>query len=323
MCTAITFHSKDHYFGRNLDLEYHYRETVTITPRNYPFPFRNGCILNEHYAMIGVAMVTGGYPLYYDATNEHGLSMAGLNFPGNAAYQTRSVNLENITPFELIPWILGTCKNISEAEKKLQRINIWEQAFSDNLPLTPLHWLLADRERAIVLEPMEDDLRIHEDPVGVLTNNPPFPYHMWNLSNYRHLSPKEPENHIAPGIALPSYSRGMGGIGLPGDLSSASRFVRAAFTKLHSHCGTTEAESVTQFFHILGAVAQQEGCVQLETGYEKTVYTSCCNADKGIYYYKTYENSQITGIDMHRENLDSCSVISYPLITEQQIRMGN
>lgn len=323
MCTAVTFHTKDYYFGRNLDLEYRYRETVTITPRSYPLTFRCGTALRKHYAMIGMAMVTGGYPLYYDATNEHGLSMAGLNFPGNAVYQTRSINLDNITPFELIPWILGTCQSVSEAERKLQRINLWEQPFSDSLPLTPLHWLLADRERSLVIEPMDDGLHIHENPIGVLTNNPPFDYHMYNLSNYRQLTPYEPENSIAPGIELPMYSRGMGAMGLPGDLSSGSRFVRAAFAKLHSHSGISESESVTQFFHILGFVEQQEGCVRLENGYEKTVYSSCCNTDKGIYYYKTYENSQITGIDMHREDLNSSCVVTYPLITQQQIRMGN
>lgn len=323
MCTAITFQTKDHYFGRNLDLEYRYRETVAITPRQYPFTFRNGVVSNQHYAMIGMAMVTGGYPLYYDATNEHGLSMAGLNFPGNAVYQTRSVNLDNITPFELIPWILGTCKDVHEALKKLERLNLWEQPFSNSLPLTPLHWLLADRECAFVIEPTKDGLHIHKNPVGVLTNNPPFDYHLYSLSGYLQLTPYRPENHFAPGIELCAYSRGMGAMGLPGDLSSGSRFIRAAFTKLHSHCGTTEAESVTQFFHILGAVEQQEGCVRLENGYEKTVYSSCCNMDKGIYYYKTYENSRITGIDMHRVDLDSCSVITYPLVTQQQIYMGN
>ena len=323
MCTAITFHSKDHYFGRNLDLEYHYRETVTITPRNYPFAFRNSTQLNSHYAFIGMAMVTGSYPLYYDATNEHGLSMAGLNFPGNAVYQTRSVNLDNVAPFELIPWILCTCKNIPEAKKKLERLNLWEQAFSENLPLTPLHWIIADRQQALVLEPMAEGLRIYENPVGALTNNPPFPYHMNNLANYQHLTSKEPENSIASDVDLPSYSRGMGAFGLPGDLSSASRFVRAVFTREHVLKKSNEAESVTQFFHILGAVKQQEGCVEVGRGYEKTIYSSCCNTDKGIYYYKTYENSRITGIDMHREELDSCSVITYPLITQQQIHMGN
>ena len=84
MCTAVSFLAKNHYFGRNLDYEFSYNETVTITPRNYPFKFRRMGENNKHYAMIGMAFVQENYPLYYDATNEKGLSIAGLNFPGNA-----------------------------------------------------------------------------------------------------------------------------------------------------------------------------------------------------------------------------------------------
>ena len=84
MCTSISFKTKDHYFGRNLDLEYSYSDTVAITPRNYPFRFRKTKSFRNHYAIIGMGSVRGGYPLYYDAANEHGLGMAGLRFAGNA-----------------------------------------------------------------------------------------------------------------------------------------------------------------------------------------------------------------------------------------------
>ena len=86
MCTAAAFQNQDFYFGRNLDLDYSYHEEITITPRNYPFRFRYAETLSQHYAMIGMAYVADDYPLYYEATNEAGLSMAGLNFPGNADY---------------------------------------------------------------------------------------------------------------------------------------------------------------------------------------------------------------------------------------------
>ena len=106
MCTAITYSTKDHYFGRNLDLEHSYRTTVTITPRNYPLHFRRLADQEQHFAIIGMALVEGNYPLYFDATNEHGLSMAGLNFPGNAVYHPEKNDAYNVTPYELIPWIL-------------------------------------------------------------------------------------------------------------------------------------------------------------------------------------------------------------------------
>ena len=116
----------------------------------------------------------------------------------------------------------------------------------------------------------------------------------------------------------------MGGIGLPGDLSSVSRFVKAAFTKLNSISGWSESESISQFFHILGSVAQQRGCVCMQEGkYEITLYTSCCNATKGIYYYTTYENHQISAVDMHRENLDGTTLICYPVIQGEQIHFQN
>ena len=115
MCTAITYQTKDNYFGRNLDLDYVYQETVTITPRRYPLRFRQMGTLDRHYAMIGMAYVLGDYPLYYDATNEAGLSMAGLNFPGNAVYRQEEPGRDNVTPFEFIPWVLGRCATVAEA----------------------------------------------------------------------------------------------------------------------------------------------------------------------------------------------------------------
>ncbi len=324
MCTAITFETEDFYFGRNLDLEYHYDEKVTVTPRNFVFNMRNGETIKNHFALIGMATVSDGYPLYYEATNEKGLSLAGLNFPQNAMYYPESVKLENIAPFELIPRILGRCETVSEALSDIAGINIWNVPFSEKFPLSPLHWILADRHRAVTLEPMSDGLRIYENPIGVLTNNPPFDFHMHNLGNYMNVTSKPPQNRFSDKLNISPCSVGMGAIGLPGDPSSASRFIKAAFTKLNSVCEKNEHESVAQFFHILGSVVQQRGvtCVR-EGDYEYTIYSSCCNAEKGIYYYTTYENSRITAIDMHKEELNSDKLITYPLILSEQILHGN
>ena len=324
MCTAITYYTKDHYFGRNLDLEFSYNETVTVTPKYYPFHFRNGKVLNHHYAMIGMAYIVDDFPLYYDATNEKGLSMAGLNFPDNADYKEVKEGYDNIAPFEFIPWILGQCASVSEARILLEHINLVNLNFSDELPLSPLHWMISDQRDSIVVESTKDGLKVFENPVGVLTNNPTFDYQMFNLNNYMHLSKEPPANTFAAELELEQYSRGMGAIGLPGDLSSASRFVKAAFTKMNSVSGDSESESISQFFHILGSVEQQRGCVHLgEDKYEITIYSSCCNMDKGIYYYTTYENNQITAVDMYKENLDGNTIISYPLMKEQQINYRN
>lgn len=323
MCTAIKFATSDHYFGRNLDLECSYNETVTIVPRQFPLDFYCGENPTSHYAMIGMATVVDGYPLLYDATNEFGLSMAGLNFPGNAVYLKESPNLTNICPYEFIPWVLANCKTVSEVREKLQHVNLVDVQFSDTIPLTPLHWMISDKKDSIVVEPRAEGIQIFENPVGVLTNNPPFDFHMYNLANFINLTREEPSNRFSTKLELLPYSRGMGGIGLPGDLSSSSRFIKAAFTKLNALCDKNDDSSISQFFHILSSVEQQRGCVRVGDKYEVTVYSSCCNTDKGIYYYRTYDNSQISAINMHHENLNTNELVLFPLIKTQQINLLN
>lgn len=323
MCTAVTYDGKDHYFGRNLDFEYSFQEAVTITPRRFPFSFRNTTKIAEHFAIIGMATVDNNYPLYYDATNECGLSMAGLYFPENAVYLPRRDGQINLAPFEFIPWILAQCIDVKQAKEKIKEINLADIAYSAQYPQSPLHWIIADKTCTITVEPTAQGLQVYENPIGVLTNNPPFPYHIQNLSNYLNLTREEATNRFAPGYPLKPYSCGMGAMGLPGDLSSASRFVRAAFVKLNSVRKDTESTAVSQFFHILGAVAQQEGCVRVGDGFERTIYSSCCNVDKGIYYYTTYENAQITGVSMQNTDLESNTLTTFPLVTGQEIRMEN
>ncbi len=324
MCTAATYNTKDHYFGRNLDLDYSYNQTVTITPRNFAFKFRKAKVLERHYAIIGMAYVVDDYPLYYDAINEKGLGMAGLNFEGNADYKEIDTSKDNISPFEFIPWILGQCSNISEVKELLNNINLANINFSDELPLSPLHWMISDKEKSIVVESVKEGLKVYDNPVGVLTNNPTFDIQLFNLNNYIACGPKQPNNNFSKNINLDLYSRGMGGIGIPGDLSSSSRFVKVAFTKLNSVSGDTESESISQFFHILGSVNQQKGLTNVgDDKFEYTIYSSCCNMDKGIYYYTTYENSQITGICMNKEDLEADKIVSYPLVTGQQINFQN
>lgn len=324
MCTAATYKTKDFYFGRTLDYEFSYGEEIVITPRNYNISFRCMGEMKQHYAMIGMAHIANAYPLYYEAVNEKGLGMSGLNFVGNAFYQDEKTDKENVATFEFIPWILGQCATVKEARERLEKINLIRMPFNEQLPVAQLHWMIADSKEAITVESMKDGIKVYDNPVGVLTNNPPFEEQMFQLNNYMHLSPKEPKNHFSDKLPLHTYSRGMGALGLPGDLSSTSRFVRAAFVKMNSVSGDSEQESVSQFFHILGSVDQQRGCCHVgDEQYEITIYTSCCNVQKGIYYYTSYDNHQITAVDMYKENLNDTGLIYYPLIQEEQIYRQN
>ncbi len=324
MCTALTYKTADSYFGRNLDLEYSYNETVTVTPRNFPFQFRRLKTSAHHHAMIGMAYVVEDYPLYYDAVNEHGLAMAGLNFPDNAVYYEEEAGKENVTPFEFIPYILGKCATVCEARDKLASLNLINLSFSDRLPLSPLHWMIADKEQSIVVETRADGMRIYDNPVGILTNNPPFDYMLHFLCDYQHISAGASVNRLAPALDLTPYCRGLAAKGLPGDWSSTSRFVRGAFLRQNAASDASEEASVGQFFHMLGAVEMPRGAVHVQGDiYDITVYSSCCNQHRGIYYYTTYENRQINAVDMHREDLEGHHLISYPLQTGQVVYEHN
>ena len=316
MCTAATYRTRCFYFGRNLDYERGFGEQVVVTPRRFPIPMRHLPGLEAHYAMIGMASVQQGFPLYYDAVNEKGLCIAGLNFVRSAVYGPCAAGKANLAQFELIPWLLGRCATAAEARAALEEAHITDDAFLPGMSPAKLHWLLADREQCLVGEQTAEGLHVYDDPAGVLANEPPFPVQLYALNDYAQRSARPPENRFSPELPLTAYSRGMGAMGLPGDLSSRSRFVRAAFTRLNSVSGDDEALSVSQFLHILGAVAQQRGCCVLEDGAcELTLYTSCCNADTGVYYYTTYDAAQLCAVDMHRADLDGTALACQPLDT--------
>ena len=325
MCTAASFGTKTgFYFGRTLDYEVSYGEKVCVVPRNFPFDFRHEKVLPKHYAIVGMAFVAGNFPLLYDGVNEQGLAMAGLNFVGNAVYGEKTEGKTNLAVFEFIPYILGKCADLSEARRELENINLIGEDFSKELPAAQLHWLIADKTGTITVECTKDGMNVYDNPVGVLTNNPPFPQMMNGLSDYANLSPKQPQSIFDGKAPVSAYSRGMGAIGLPGDLSSKSRFVRVAFVKTHSMCGGDKLSEISQFFHILGSVEQQRGCCEVrENEFEITIYTSCCDCENGVYYYTTYDNRQISAVDMHRENLNSDELSVYPLVTTEQINFIN
>lgn len=324
MCTAVSFKTRDFYFGRTLDYDFSYGEQIVITPRNYAFDFRHSERVSRHHTIIGMAYVCDGYPLYYDAANEKGLAMAGLNFVGNAFYGEVDEGKKNVAQFEFVPWVLSQCACVREARDLLKSANIVGSAFSAELPAAELHWMIADKDEAMVVESVKEGLKIYPNPAGVLTNNPAFPEQLFRLNDYMSLSAGEAKNTFSPALDLKNYSRGMGALGLPGDLSSQSRFVRAAFALANSASGADEKESVSQFFHILGSVSQTKGCCRLSGGrYEHTIYTSCINADKGIYYYTTYDNHQINAVGLQNENLDSESLITYPLSSDEKINYQN
>ena len=321
MCTSIAMRQGGGYFGRNLDLEYSFGEQVVAAPRAIAFSFRRQPAPPRHYAMVGMAGMADGMPLYAEAANEKGLYMAGLHFPGNAWYDPDPpAGCDAVAPYELIPWVLGSCANLAEARKKLADFQPLGVPFGPGLPLVPLHWHSADPTGALVLEATRQGVALYDDPVGVLTNNPPFPFHRSNLAQYQGLDAHPVQNRLAPGVALRAFGQGMGAFGLPGDASPPSRYVRAAFYKLNAPDEGGEIDRVSRFFHILDGVAMVRGSVVTPEGrYDETTYACCYSVAAAAYYCKTGGNNRLCAVRLAGAAVEGSELQCFPLPKEQDI----
>ena len=300
MCTAMNIHG---CFGRTLDLEHTYAEQVVICPRDFPLAMRHQPTIAHHHAIIGMATVAEGYPLYYDGMNECGLAMAGLHFPHSGAYGAAQEG--DVASFELIPYVLGRCATLEEARAALAEVRVCGTPFSADFPPSKLHWMVADGKDSIVVESTAEGVQVHDNPVGVLTNEPPFPTQLAGWEAHAHLTADEPQE------TPPHLGRGSAAIGLPGDFSSPSRFVRGAFIAANSEDG---GDPVGQFFHAMAAVEVPQGCLRLPDGRRVvSQYTACMDVAAGTYYFRTYGCHRIQAVRLTEPQGDALA--AYPLPT--------
>lgn len=311
MCTCFKIKGNDLLIGRNMDIEYTFGEKVVIVPREYNWTWRETKNLSNSFAMMGIATIFNDYPLFAEAVNEKGLVMASLNFPDNAYYFDKIEGKHNLTPFELIPYVLKHFETVKEAKQYLKDLNLINQAFSENLPLAPLHFILMDENDCIVIESEKDGLHIYDNPTNVLTNNPQLPSHLVNLENYRNLQVKNPENNLLNKEGK-IYGQGLGAFGLPGDSSPMSRFVQTCFYKSCSELLEKEQINESQVLLILQKVSMLRGCVKTkEDKWDITSYSACINSSKLTYFIKTYDNLNVFKVSLLNENLDSKNLIVY------------
>lgn len=355
MCTAISYKG---LAGRTLDLEYSFCEEVAVTPRGFAREYIFEGEIASKYALVGMAYLHHGTPLYYDAVSESGLYMAALNFPSYAHYFPRREGVVNLASAELIPYILGGAGSMREAREMLSHINITPDSVASDLPVTELHWQLTDGSETLVIEPRENGLEIVANPHHVLTNAPDFAYHTTKIADFSHLSPTQPTQ---TGENAHLYSRGMGAIGLPGDYSSSSRFVRAAFlvksvgefgsispqadhktskndtvfSKLSENIGenrhktppnTKNAQKegkdnlVSAFFHITDSLSVPYGAVLTDEGRAVyTVYTSCADLSSAEYHFTTYEHRTPRSVTLTPERIFAHEILRFPLSSEKII----
>ena len=317
MCTAI-FDCMGGYFGRTLDLEYSLSEKVAVTPRH--FLDRAVYFEGERLSLVGCAAIRDGTALYYDGLNEAGLSGAALNFPGEACYSDSTGSPHEIPSYALLYECLRVCRSVEDVKRVLSGRIITNSGFSEELPATPLHFMFADVDSAITVEPLAEGLKIFENTVGVMTNSPSFDFQLKNTASYMHLSPSTPANTLAPDKGLFPYSRGLDAFGMPGDYSSASRFVRATFALSATKPGCGKEAYLSRFFHIMDSVSVPLGCVVAENGLDvSTLYTSAMDLNNKVYYFTTYGARHIRKVELLNTELDPERLSLFEMYSEECI----
>ena len=196
--------------------------------------------------------------------------------------------------YEFPFWIARTFSSLDEVRAALASVTVVAKPVSEHLPVANLHWLIGDATGSIVVECMEEGMRVWENDADVLTNEPDFGWQRTNLRNYLTLTDEDPGAAAWGAMKLVPFGSGLGMQGIPGDYSGPSRFVKAAFVNSHYPAQTGEAANVTRLFRTLGSVAVPEGAAKMADGsHEKTLYTSCFSASSLTYYHAAYDDLAI------------------------------
>lgn len=300
MCTSIRFSdgSGHLYLARNLDWTQGYGERVVVTPTGVEVPSPFGAVPSIRHAVIGMAIVEEGTPLYFDCGNDAGLAVAGLNFPGYARYAQEPVEgATNVAAYEFPLWVTSQFSSVDEVEAALRSLAIVDKPINDRYPSSLLHWIIGDATRAIVVEATDEGVQVFDDDVDVLANQPGFGWHHENLRNYLNVGPEFPEETEVGRARLAPFGSGSHMRGIPGDYYSPSRFVRAAYVNAHYPQKSTEEENVSRAFHTLQQVAMVDGSAAMGSGeFETTIYTGLFSARTTTYYWSTYDDPAVQSV---------------------------
>ncbi|MGL5695191.1 MAG: choloylglycine hydrolase [Peptostreptococcaceae bacterium] len=329
MCTSLSIKSNEgkYFFGRNMDLEYNFNQSVLIIPKNFTFEDKvTGNMVKTNYAIIGMGTIIDNHPAIADAMNEKGLACAGLNFEGYAYFEKKlSPGKTNIAAYDFIHWVLSNHETVDEVKEAINNIELVNVPINENTPVSMLHWMIADKTgKSIVVEKTKDKLAVYDNTVGVMTNNPTFDWHLTNLNEYINVTPQHPKETKWSDQQIKSLGVGAGMLGIPGDFASVSRFVRIAYIRSQTPNIENDSTAIAQFFNMLDYVKMVKGGTLTPTGHEDvTIYSSCMDQEKGIYYYKTYDNSRVNAIDMNKEDLDASEIKVFPYLAKEDINYQN
>ncbi len=313
-CTGIQIKTKDGtpVSGRTLEFGIHFETSIIVVPRGHEFVGQTtlgpGKKWKTKYASVGTIIADNEVIL--DGINEKGLSVGSFYFPGFAGYsvtteKNRSISL---SPSDITQWIVSQFATVDEVRAAIENGEVAiSPVLTPGFPpeVQPFHYVVYDKTgKSLVIEPIDGKLKLYDNPLGVMSNSPPFDWHMINLRNYIALRP----NNIAPvtilGERLKQLGQGSGMLGLPGDFTPPSRFVRAAVFSVTAMPEENPRKGILQVFHILNnfdipvGVAREEHNGVIHTDF--TMLTVARDPKNLRYYYRTYDDQTIRMVDLKK-----------------------
>ena len=331
-CTGITLKSSDgatvlartiEWGGSDLNSRY------VVVPRGYEQQAyvtggqKAGMKFTACYGYVGVAVELEDFVA--EGLNEAGLSAGLFYFPNYGGYETYdpAKGETSISDLQLVPWMLAGFKTVDEVKEAIRGIHV----VSSDPRASTAHWRIADASgRQVVLEIVDGKPCFYENPLGVLTNSPGFEWQMTNLNNYVNLFPGGAEKKQLDGVTLSAFGAGSGFLGIPGDVTPPSRFVRAAFYQASSPVQATARKTVLQAFQILNnfdipvGIEFPDGKVPADIP-SATQWTSATDVRNLVFYYRTMWNSAIRSIDLKAIDFSKVKYRSAPVdeVKEQPI----
>lgn len=332
-CTGITLKSKDGaaVAARTIEWAESVMNTMyVVVPRNQELQSltpsgMDGMKFKTKYGFVGLAVEQKEFMV--EGLNEKGLSAGLFYFPNYGEYQPYDAAQKDrcLADFQLVSYVLGECSTVDEVKKALAKVRV----IGIDPRASTVHWRFTEASgRQIVLEIVNQEMHFYDNPLGVLTNSPGIEWHWMNLNNYVNLQPGTlPEHNFGP-VEGKSFGHGSGLLGLPGDFTPPSRFVRAAFFQITAAQQPSAQESVFQAFHILNNF-------DIPTGTEHpwgkspadvpsaTQFTVASDTHNRMIYYRTMYNSNIRSIDLKAIDFDRVGYQSHPLdaVKKQPVEM--
>ncbi len=331
-CTGIRLTAQDHsvIYARTLEFAQNIKSKLIVIPRDYNYtgttPSGNdGIHWKTKFAVVG--MNAFNYPITIDGMNEKGLAVGLFYFPGYAKYQssTPADKSNELAPWQLGTYLLSQFSSVQEVRQALQKVKVVPVVFKQFGIVLPVHYIVTDASgKSIVIEYQNRKLHVYDNPIGVFTNSPSFPWMMTNLSNYTNLSAiNVPPVHIS-GIKITSFGQGSGLHGLPGNFTPPARFIRATVFTQAAPAVATGHDAVLQAFHLLNQFDLPVGSIRsVENStveFDRTLWTSAADLQGKRYYFKTFSNQDIRMVDFAKLKLNKKQITWMYIDSKQPIQ---